>query len=60
MLHEYKNNAYKVLVSNDYDEILEEIIHYFDGVRIKCQFCIKKLKSTKTLKNHLKYFHKHP
>ena len=59
MLQEYKKNAFKVLVSNDYDEILVEIIHYFDGVRIKCKFCTKKLKSTKTLKNHLKYFHKH-
>ena len=59
MLQDYKNNAFKVLVSNDYDEFLEEIIHYFDGVRIKCNFCTKKLKSTKTLKNHLKYFHKH-
>lgn len=59
MLQEYKNNAFKVLVSNDYDEILEEIIHFFDGVRIKCNYCTKKLKSTKTLKNHLKYFHKH-
>lgn len=59
ILQEYKNNAFKVLVSNDYDEILEEIIHYFDGVRIKCNYCTKKLKSTKTLKNHLEYFHKH-
>ena len=59
MLKEYKNNAYKVLVSNDYDEILTEIIHYFDGVRIKCNYCKNKLKSTETLNNHLKYFHKH-
>ena len=59
MLKEYKNNAFKVLVSNDYDEILTEIIHYFDGVRIKCNYCKNKLKSTKTLNNHLKYFHKH-
>ena len=36
MLKEYKKNAFKVLVSNDYDEIITEIIHYFDGVRIKC------------------------
>ena len=59
MLQEYKNNNYKILVSNDYDEIIEEIIHYFDGVRIKCNFCKNKLKSAETLKNHLKYFHKH-
>ena len=59
MLQEYKNNAFKVLVSNDYDEILEEIIRYFDGVRIKCNFCKNKLKTSETLKQHLKYFHKH-
>ena len=59
MLKEYKNNAFKVLVSNDYDEIITEIIHYFDGVRIKCNYCKNKLKSTETLNNHLKYFHKH-
>ena len=59
ILNEYKNNGFKVLVSNDYDEILTEIIHYFDGVRIKCNHCKNKLKSNKTLKNHLKYFHKH-
>ena len=59
MLQEYKNNNFKVLVSNDYDEILEEIIRYFDGVRIKCNFCKNKLKTSETLKQHLKYFHKH-
>ena len=59
MLQEYRNNGFKVLVSNDYDEILEEIIHYFDGVRIKCNHCSRKFKSSKTLKNHLKHIHKH-
>ena len=58
-LQEYRNNSFKVLVSNDYDEILEEIIHYFDVVRIKCNHCSRKFKSSKTLKNHLKYIHKH-
>ena len=58
ILQEYKNNGFKVLVSNDYDEILEEIIHYFDGVRIKCNHCSRKFKSSKTLKNHFKHIHK--
>ena len=53
MLQEYRNNSFKVLVSNDY-----EIIHYFDGVRIKCNHCSRKFKSSETLKNHLKYIHK--
>ena len=58
MLQEYKNNNFKVLVSNDYDAILEEIIHYFDGVRIKCNNCSRKFKSAETMKNHSKYIHK--
>ena len=59
MFNEYKNNNYKVLVSNDYDEIILAIVDYFNGVRIKCHFCSNKLKSAETLKTHLKYFHKH-
>ena len=59
MLQEYTNNGFKVLVSNDYDEILKEIIHYFDGVRIKCNHCSKKFKSSETLKNHSNYIHRY-
>ena len=58
MLQEYTNNGFKVLVSNDYDEIIKEIIHYFDGVRIKCHLCSNLFKSHKTLQNHKKFFHK--
>ena len=54
MLQEYENNNFKVLVSNEYDEIIKEIIHYFDGIRIKCNYCSKKFKSLKTLRNHSK------
>ena len=59
MLQEYTNNGFKVLVSNDYDEIIKEIIHYFDGVRIKCNHCSRKFKSSETLKNHSNYIHKY-
>ena len=59
MLQEYENNNYKTLVSNDYDEIIKEIILYFQGVRIKCKHCSRKFKSTETLKNHSNYIHKH-
>ena len=58
MLQEYENNNYKILVSNDYDEIIKEIILYFQGVRIKCKHCSRKFKSTETLSNHLKFIHK--
>ena len=59
MLQEYENNNYKILVSNDYDEIIKEIILYFQGVRIKCKHCSRKFKSTETLSNHLKFIHKY-
>ena len=59
ILQEYTNNGFKVLVSNDYDEIIKEIIHYFDGVRIKCNHCSRKFKSLKTLKNHSNYIHRY-
>ena len=58
MLQEYENNNYKILVSNDYDEIIKEIILYFQGVRIKCKYCYRKFKSIETTSNHLKYIHK--
>ena len=58
MLKEYTNNGFKVLLSNDYDKILKEIIHYFDDIRILCSHCFRKFKSSKTLKNHTNYFHK--
>jgi len=58
MLNVYKNNNFKTLLSNDYDQILIQLIDYFKDVRIKCQYCSMKFKSTKTIKNHQKYFHR--
>ena len=34
MLRQYQNNGFKTLVSNDYDQIIEQIIEYFRDVRI--------------------------
>ena len=36
ILLQYKNNGFKILVSNDYDHIIAQIIEYFRDVRIKC------------------------
>jgi prophage antirepressor-like protein len=58
MLNVYKTNNFKTLISNDYDEILIQLIDYFRDVRIKCQHCNNKFKSSNTLKNHHKYFHR--
>jgi prophage antirepressor-like protein len=50
---------YKTLVSNKYDDIFEQIMIYFQSVRIKCEFCNRKFKTSATLSNHERLFHKH-
>lgn len=57
-LKEYRSNGFKTLCSNDYDNIIVEIIKYMSDIRIKCKYCKGKFKSNLTLKNHLKYFHR--
>ena len=36
ILLRYQNNGFKILVSNDYDQIIEQIIEYFRDVRLLC------------------------
>jgi prophage antirepressor-like protein len=55
MLKQYKLNGYKILVSNDYDEIVQELIEYFRDVRTLCECCGRKFKAIeahKTRMNH--------
>ena len=58
MLWQYENNGFKILVSNDYDHIIEQIIEYFRDIRIKCSYCPRRFVSSQSLKNHIKSFHK--
>ena len=58
MLQQYQNNGFKTLVSNDYDQIIEQIIEYFRDVRIKCSYCPRRFISYQSLRNHIKFFHK--
>ena len=58
MLRQYQNNGFKILVSNDYDQIIEQIIEYFRDVRIKCSYCPRRFNSSQSLSNHIKSFHK--
>ena len=57
ILLEYQNNGFKILVSNDYDHIIEQIIEYFRDVRIKCSHCPRRFISSQSLKNHIDGFH---
>ena len=58
MLKQYQNNGFKTLVSNDYDYIIEQLIEFFRGVRIKCSYCSRKFISSLSIKNHIESFHK--
>jgi prophage antirepressor-like protein len=57
-LTQYGQNNYKTLVSNDYDQCIVSLIEYFANVRVGCQYCCRKFKSTRTLGNHQKSFHR--
>jgi prophage antirepressor-like protein len=51
-------NGHKVLLSNDYDEILTEIINYMRDTRLLCVYCSRKFKNVNSLTNHHKYIHR--
>ena len=57
-MKKYKNNGYKWIISNDYDEIIINVIKYLCGVRVCCNYCSNKFLSNKTYKTHLTSFHK--
>ena len=58
ILLQYQNNGFKILVSNDYDQIIEQIIDYFRDVRIKCSHCPRRFITPQSLRNHIECFHK--
>ena len=58
ILLQYQNNGFKTLVSNDYDQIIEQIIEYFRDVRLLCSYCPRRFISPKSLRNHIEFFHK--
>ena len=58
ILLQYQNNGFKILVSNDYDQIIEQIIEYFRDTRIKCSYCPRRFIRPQSLRNHIEFFHK--
>ena len=58
ILLQYQNNGVKILVSKDYDQIIEQIIEYFRDVEILCSHCPRRFISSQSLSNHTKSFHK--
>ena len=50
MLRQYQNNGFKTVVSNNYDQLIKEIIEHFRDVRIKCSYFPKRFISSQALK----------
>ena len=44
--------GWKTIISNDYDEIVTELIKYFEEVRFKCQQCTRAFKTKANLQEH--------
>ena len=58
ILRQYQNNGFMTLVSNDYDQIIEQIIEYFRDFRILFSHCPRRFISFQSLRNHIKGFDK--
>ena len=58
ILDKYKRLKYKVILSNDFAEIISKLAVYFNKLRIPCEYCKRRFKNEKTLCNHKKYFHR--
>ena len=59
-LNKLELSGYKCIISNDYDEIVVELIKYFGDIMFPCKHCNNKrgYKTIEKLNNHIKYFHK--
>ena len=57
-LNNLKLQNFKTMVSDNYDDILINLINYFRDIRIICGFCNKKFKNKETLATHQRYFHR--
>ena len=55
ILLQYQNNGFKILVSNDYDQIIEQIIQYFRDVSILCSHCPRRFISLTILRVSIKW-----
>lgn len=59
MIKQYKANNYKIIVSSEWTDLQRKVDEYLRDIRIPCDYCKGKFISNKTLRNHLKYFHRH-
>lgn len=58
IIKRYKDDKYKIIVSNDQSYIIEKLVKYFSHLRLRCRKCNQKFKTVETRENHLRLFHK--
>ena len=58
MKERYKENCYKFILSNDYDDICMQLHKYMAGVRIPCKYCTKAFLNKETLEKHYNVIHR--
>jgi hypothetical protein len=58
VIQHFEKLNYKIIVSNDYDKIICQLYDYIKDVRVRCPHCKCMFKSTETLGNHKKHFHR--
>jgi prophage antirepressor-like protein len=57
-LDKLDNNNYKIIVSNDFTNIIMALIEYKQYLMFNCKLCCKHFYSIDSRDNHYKYFHK--
>ena len=59
-LNKLELSGYKCIISNDYEEIIVDLIKYFDDIMYPCKHCNNKrgYKTIVKLNSHIKHFHK--
>ena len=57
-LNKLSDNNYKIIVSNDFTNIILQILEYKKHLMYKCKYCIKYFYSDETRNNHYKYIHR--
>lgn len=57
-LNKLDNNNYKIIVSNDFTNIIMELIEYKKYLMFNCKLCCKHYYSIESRDNHYKYFHR--
>jgi hypothetical protein len=57
-LNRLSDNNYKTIVSNDYNDIILQLIEYKKHLMYKCKYCIRYFYSPDSRSNHYRYFHR--